>query len=132
MRRLLAVPALAVAVALAGPAPALACSCARADEAELRRAADVVFVGRVVHVAHAGPGTNDPLRARLRVQRVVKGRVAARRVSVETPRDEAGCGVAFRHGATFRVYAERARSGGLSTGLCDGTRRVGRASAACA
>jgi hypothetical protein len=132
MRRLLALLATAGSVALAAPATAVACSCVGPmTEAEHRRDADVVFVGRVERVAHPGPGTSDPARARLRVQRVIKGRLGARRVTVETARDEAGCGVTFQRGARFRVYAEREAGGGLSTGLCSGTRRVATAATAC-
>ena len=112
--------ALGVLVAVVPAQPAWACKCAQRPEAQLFKAADVVFTGRVRTVHGTDPSSE--VRALLRVDKVRKGRVAGLAV-VSTSGSSASCGVYFERGDRYLVYAHR-EGRRLTTNLCAGTARI--------
>jgi hypothetical protein len=104
---------------------ALACSCATLSSKMKLRHADAVFRGRAIAQRDLKAGAKqrssaDPISWTFAVERVLKGRVS-RRQKVQSPSSEASCGVQFKVGDRYQVYAKRTR-GVLSTHLCSGTK----------
>ena len=121
---------------LAHPEPSYACLCIDPgpSPAEGYAGSTSVFMGRVVSVSEFDPGggawswdwggrkvesTRDPTTIEFDVSTVWKGR-AYETMYLTTYRDSAGCGFRFVEGVTYVVYSED----GLSTYLCDRTRRL--------
>ena len=96
-----------------------------------------IFMGRVVSVSEFDPGggawswdwggrnvesTRDPTTIEFDINTVWKGR-AYQTMYLTTYRDSANCGFPFVEGVTYVVYSED----GLSTYMCDRTRRLSEA-----
>ncbi len=118
-------------VGLTGGSPACACSCAGLTNAtQLAARADAVFIGTVQGVGTPGVlmrTSSDPVVATIKVDAVYRGDVASR-VEVATPVWEGSCGVTFRRGVRYVVYADRepgtwegAGAAPYYTWLCSGT-----------
>jgi hypothetical protein len=109
-------------IGLAAPAVKVAaCTCAPLTPEEVFAGADVVFVGRALHV-EAGDGGEligiDPLLYRFAVEERRKGLgLLDRDLAVATSRGEAACGATFEIGARYLVNAHWF-DGRLSTSLC--------------
>ncbi|WP_328472217.1 hypothetical protein OHA21_09285 [Actinoplanes sp. NBC_00393] len=102
---------LGLAVVVSPAAPAWACSCAW-NEAEQRKNAEVIVVGRVSEVTDSW--------VRLDVESVEKGNVdRAAPLRLEVGRSEASCGYGFQEGQRYRVNS---RDG--HTGLCTGVAKL--------
>ncbi len=111
-----AVAGLAGAILLTLPGrPAQACTCAALAPAQHLAQADAVFRGTIERLEPDGAGG----RAAFFVTWVYKGSVG-RNVSVSTGRTADGCGLQFRRGKEYLVYANDGPSG-MSTDLCLGT-----------
>lgn len=96
-----------------------ACSCPPPPSlAEAVAGADAVFLGRVLSFELA-PAPTERV-AQFEIIKVWKGRpIEVSRVF--TPENEAACGVDFRVGETYIVYAAKEESGALHTHLCSRT-----------
>jgi len=119
---------------MAPPCETAACSCVgpRPVSVSLGQA-DAVFSGRVVRVRtvmvdDAVGGRRHMRRATLRVDRAWKG-VDSRTVVVITGMGGGDCGYDFRRRQSYLVFAHRAGSGALHTGICGRTSALARASA---
>jgi hypothetical protein len=112
---------LVAVIMVASPTPALACSCAPAPPPDVALGdAAAVFSGTVVEARIAGSDPFDDLVARIAVDEVWKGDVAAT-VDVSTAPDSAMCGVWFSEGDRWLVYASTRDDGSLETYLCSRT-----------
>lgn len=101
---------------------ALACSCVRyASPAEHAQEADVIFRGRVVESAAAGPMQST---TRFEVLETLKGEPSAEAAVRHTDERGAGaaCGIAYRVGEEALVIAHRSESGALRTSSCSAPR----------
>lgn len=106
-------------VALLLPGEAKACSCMRpAPPDEALEAAEAVFFGEVLTVEAVAHG----LRVNIQVEHGWKG-VDGDRVEVWTASSGASCGVSFRPGETYLVYAE-SFDDRLGASLCSRTRQT--------
>jgi hypothetical protein len=112
---------LLLAVAAPAASEALACSCAPPNRADQVRNVSAIFVGEVVTAPDLPADRSSPgagrLRYRFRVEESLKG-AASGTVVVTTAASPAACGVTFRTGERYLVFA-RERDGLLETGLCD-------------
>ena len=116
------------------PQPGYACSCVEpGPPSEAVENSAAVFTGRVVSVSEFDPGepfwggakiisTQDPTTVEILVETVRKGPLYQTRY-LTTFRDSASCGFPFVEGVTYVVYS----TDGLSTYLCDRTRRLSEA-----
>jgi len=107
--------------------PAFACSCASSTPEEALTRSDAVFSGKVIarHDPKAGArlrSTADPIVWTFAVDRVFKGKVATQQ-KVISPASDASCGIAFKLGTRYQVYARRSGKN-LTTFLCSGTRQL--------
>ncbi|MGB8698381.1 MAG: hypothetical protein WCD18_03105, partial [Thermosynechococcaceae cyanobacterium] len=103
---------------------ALACSCADRSPEEKLRYADVVFTGRAIAEQDLKAGASqrsgaDPIRWTFAVESVTKGTVSGQ-IQVQSASMEASCGVRFKLGDRYQVYAKQTGNV-LSTHLCSGT-----------
>ena len=121
-----------IGVALSA-APACACSCVPPDPEQYAASAEAIFTGVVRGVEQRGGPLTSTAAATvvttIDVDGVHKGDVA-QQVEVATADGEASCGIEFRVGERYRVYADTA--GGQLSGtrapyhasLCGGTVRL--------
>jgi hypothetical protein len=121
--RTLIVGSLVGALVVGWASPCWACSCVMLTPREQAANADVIFTGRVLEAEdpfhHSGPR----VQASLSVEQIYKGSVEAESV-VETLRGgSAACGVGFRAGDRYTVFAFVNERGRLETNLCSGTGR---------
>jgi len=117
---------LALLSILAAARPAAACSCAEVTPRAALEGHGAVFEGRVVTVERP----DDPggvTRVVLEVVQTWRG-ADAERVELTTPRESSMCGVPFEPRTSWLVYADVGAAGGLSTDLCQRTRRIEEAS----
>jgi hypothetical protein len=109
-----------------------ACSCIPPrDVPTSLEEADAVFSGTVTAVRTVGSFSRGPYpvrRVTLRVDRAWKG-ATSRTVVVTTGMGGGDCGYRFRRGEAYLVFAHRANSGSLSTGICGRTAALSRAAA---
>jgi hypothetical protein len=114
---------------LAAPPALFACSCTPPPppkEALAQSAA--VFAGKVTAVEKAG---EFEIAVTLEVSQTWKG-VKARKVTLYTANNGAICGVGFKEGATYLVYAHQQKRGDvdvLATNLCTRTTSLEAAAA---
>jgi hypothetical protein len=113
--------------------PAGACSCIGVTDAEAFDAAELVFVGELVHYGAPQPvqSSADPALWTFEVERVYKGE-AARAQVVSSPVSGASCGLEIDHSGTFLVFAgtqpmfdEHRDESVVHGNLCGGTRPLG-------
>ncbi|WP_344651971.1 hypothetical protein [Cryptosporangium japonicum] len=103
--------------------PAQACDCVPLTPAEARSEASTVFVGTATQrVGHPDEGSPDPVTYRFTVERVLKGE-AGPTLSVRTNNSADACGVDFRIGDRYEVYALDADGTPFAT-RCGGTHRI--------
>ncbi|MBL8178468.1 MAG: carboxypeptidase regulatory-like domain-containing protein [Bryobacterales bacterium] len=101
------------------PGLVLGCSClAERLPCRVATGAAAMFVGRVDAMAAAGERHS---RYTFAVERDIKG-TAGRRVDVVAGDEESLCGVRFRQGATYLIYAWKDDQGQLRTQLCSGNK----------
>ena len=114
----------AAALVIATPSPASACSCIENPPPQLALdQTGAVFAGTVVDVGTAGLGADGDVVARIDVDAVWKGEVAAT-VEVRTASDGAMCGVSFAEGERWVVYAEAHAVDAFGASLCSRTVRA--------
>jgi hypothetical protein len=109
--------------------PAFACNCVSPNpthEEALTRS-DAVFSGKVIarHDPKAGARLRsgaDPIVWTFAVDRVFKGKVAKQQ-KVISPAFEGSCGIEFKLGTRYQVYARRSGKN-LTTRLCYGTKQL--------
>ena len=111
-------------VALLAPRPALACSCARGTDQRSFASSVLVFTGVARAVVDPREGeelasTGDELTWTFGVERVHKG-TAAEDVAVVSARGGSTCGVEFRVGQRYQVFASEGDP--PRTSICSGTR----------
>jgi hypothetical protein len=126
---------------LSGATPAEACSCIGEIPACQRVwISDAVFVGRVLNITNV-EDEQEPRRAFLESRRVTlevleqfRGRSllvpdSASTVEVFTGQGGGDCGIAFKKGESYLVFANASKGvqSLLRTGLCDRTRELSRA-----
>jgi hypothetical protein len=124
--RALAALALAATGIATTAQPCWACTCARLigdpiTPRERANAAEVIFTGGVRKVVRDDPETNLINRARFAVEKAYKGRVR-HRMTIRTHSQGSACGVYFRKGKRYTVFAYRFK-GALETDTCSATRR---------
>jgi hypothetical protein len=109
-------------ISILGNSLAWACSCAPPPPPKLAmEASSAVFSGKVVSIETEGEFEKA---VTLEVGDVWKG-VEAKKVTIYTAKDGAACGVDFKEGTKYLVYAtllKRGDSKGLSTNLCSRTK----------
>jgi putative component of toxin-antitoxin plasmid stabilization module len=103
----------------------LACSCADVSPDLKFRHADAVFTGKAIARKDLKAGAKlrsgiDPIAWTFDVERVFKGNVAKQQ-SVLSAAMGASCGIQFKVGDRYQVYAKR-QGNTLSTHLCSGTK----------
>jgi Tissue inhibitor of metalloproteinase len=102
----------------------LACDCADVSPDLKFRHADAVFMGKAISRKDLKAGAKlrsiDPIAWTFDVERVFKGNVAKQQ-SVLSAAMGASCGIQFKVGDRYQVYAKRQGST-LSTHLCSGTK----------
>jgi Carboxypeptidase regulatory-like domain len=129
-----------LAVMLAAAQPAFACQCVTTfsgqPACQARWTHSAVFVGRVVRIEPSsrpidiGPGMRPFVAQERRVHFVVTeafSGVTAREVDITTGVGDGDCGYAFTLDQEYLVYAYKEADGGLGTGTCSPTRKVGDA-----
>ncbi len=99
--------------------PCLACSCKEATPAEIFERSDVVFTGTAIEDTPFAFSSGE-VETRFTVEEVHKGAVAGLTVSVFAANQTPACGVIFRGGTRYTVYAGD-DPGGLETNSCSGT-----------
>jgi hypothetical protein len=111
--------------ALARQKPVCACECVPITPAEAQNEADVVFVGTARHVVGTvDPDSPDPVTYVFALQKMIKGpRHPGRTVRVQTSASSAACGIDFKIGARYAVYAVNS-DGVLFAMICGGSRRL--------
>jgi hypothetical protein len=135
MKRAMSV-ALVVAFLFCLPARAWACSCIGPSPAcQVFAKTDAVFEGRVVSIEAIGhsealPGTSIRIQEKLvtlEVRQAWKG-PATTRVQVVTASQGSACGIAFKAGERYLVFANhRSYDGRLGASSCGNTRRLDEA-----
>lgn len=114
---------MAAATVVMVAAPAQACDCVPLTPAEARSEASVVFVGTPTEqLGHPDEGSPDPVTYLFSVERVLKGE-AGPTLSVSTNNSADACGVDFRIGDRYEVYALDADGTPFAT-RCGGTHRI--------
>jgi putative component of toxin-antitoxin plasmid stabilization module len=103
----------------------LACDCADVSPDLKFRHADAVFMGKAIARKDLKAGAKlrsgiDPIAWTFDVERVFKGNVAKQQ-SVLSAAMGASCGIQFKVGDRYQVYAKR-QGNTLSTHLCSGTK----------
>jgi hypothetical protein len=103
----------------------LACSCAGASPDLKFRYADAVFTGKVITSKDLKAGAKirsgiDPIAWTFAVEQVLKGNIAKQQ-QVNSAAMDMSCGVQFKVGDRYQVYARR-EGNALSTHLCSGTK----------
>jgi hypothetical protein len=111
----------AVLCLTAAAMPAAACSCPGKSPKAALEAAAAVFSGTVVFVKKS----QADVVVTIKVDKVWKGDVPAQ-VTVSTPPNDGLCGVSFKEGDGYLVYAG-GQPGSLSTNICMRTRTLGDA-----
>jgi hypothetical protein len=113
----------ALALIAASALPAHACDCAPLTPSEAAAEASVVFVGTPTQrLGQPDEGSPDPVTYRFSVERVLKGE-AGPTLSVSTNNSGDACGVDFRIGDRYEVYALDADGTPFAT-RCGGTHRI--------
>ena len=84
--------------------PCLACSCKEATPAEIFERSDVVFTGTAIEDTPFAFSSGE-VETRFTVEEVHKGAVAGLTVSVFAANQTPACGVIFRGGTRYTVYA---------------------------
>ena len=108
---------------LVAPAPACACDCLPITPREAKAEASIVFVGTVTQrIGKPEDGSPDPVTYVFAVENVVKG-ASTPTLRVQTNNSSAACGVQFRVGERYEVYAVDADGIPFVT-QCGGTHRV--------
>lgn len=103
-----------------------ACSCMPYSPAEQIEISDAVFVGTPISQVDTAGGEGGGLRWSFDVETVHKGEVGAT-TSLETAGDSAACGIEFREGERYLVFATGQDR--IGANLCSGTGPVDRADA---
>lgn len=122
---------IAALTVLAVPAErAAACSCAGLTTQEAKDFSDAVFRGTVTEIKKPwmSKGTGDLAKITLQVEEVWKGS-AVQEIVVSSALSEASCGVEFREGESYLVFA-KSDGGRLTTTICNETKKVSIASQA--
>jgi len=108
-------------------APAFACTCKPRTSMEHAERADVIVFG-TVEAFDQSPDDENEWDAVISATKVYKGKIkAGKEFTVATPLDTVECGVRFRIGRTFMVYASKRRDGKLLATQCGGTERMRKA-----
>lgn len=114
-------------VPLVAAPPAYACSCASFTDKQYFERADLVFTGTLVDREEPPSGgtvsSADPVTLTFEVERVYKGS-AVRDLDLTTARSSASCGLELEGRGPFLVFATD--RGGLTAGLCDGSRPLNK------
>ena len=118
MRRT-AIGLLVAAAVLLPASPCLACSCVPVTAAEAFDRAEVVFTGLAAEDTTASFSAGD-VEVRFVIEEVHKGRPLGPTASVFGSNQGSACGIHFRQGTRYTVYAFE-DSGGLETNSCSGT-----------
>jgi hypothetical protein len=110
-----------------GTSRVLACSCAGASPDLKFRYADAVFTGKVIASKDLKAGAKirsgiDPIAWTFAVEQVLKGNIAKQQQVLSAAMDMS-CGVQFKMGDRYQVYARR-EGNTLSTHLCSGTKSL--------
>lgn len=119
MKRILVAVMLTIALTAMAAPPCWACSCVPMTKREQAKNADVIFTGKAKKVAPAAQ--EGVLRVRFRVQKVYKGNPKAI-TYVFTSSSGAACGVHFKEGTRYTVFADRTDSRKWVYS-CSGTKR---------
>lgn len=120
---------IAALTVLAVPAErAAACSCAGLTTQEAKDFSDEVFRGTVTEIKKPwmSKGTGDLAKITLQVEEVWKGS-AVQEIVVSSALSEASCGVEFREGESYLVFA-KSDGGRLTTTICNETKKLSLAS----
>jgi hypothetical protein len=116
MRQLTLIATLVLGSVLFPSSAAWACSCAQSSPVQQAARADAVFLGKVTSIER----TRAHLVAAVAVETTYKG-AASGSIEVRTANEESACGFPFLEGTDYTIFAERERSGGLSTNICTAT-----------
>jgi hypothetical protein len=121
--RTLVVGSLVAALLVGWASPCWACRCVMLTPREQAANADVIFTGRVLEAEDPFSQSGPRVQATLAVERIYKGSVEAEPVVETLPGASAACGVGFRAGDRYTVFAFVNERGRLETNLCSGTGR---------
>lgn len=120
-----------VLLSLALVAPSDACTCPPTELQALYRPAVAVFSGRVIRVHKSTERGYNGILATVVVSESWKGAHVGQVVTIATGNGGGGCGVDFKMGTRYLVFARLiARKGWLATSLCSNPRPLTDASAA--
>ncbi|MCX7570956.1 hypothetical protein OS242_13485 [Tumebacillus sp. DT12] len=122
---------IAALTVFAAPADrAAACSCVGFTTLEAKDVSDAVFRGTVTEIKKPwmSKGTGDLAKITLQVEEVWKG-AAVQEIVVSSALSEASCGVEFREGESYLVFAKN-DGGRLTTSICNETKKLSLASQA--
>ncbi|MEM1347215.1 MAG: hypothetical protein AAGI01_01575 [Myxococcota bacterium] len=109
---------------LSASSAACSCTCKPRTPLEHAERADVVVFG-TVEAFEPSPDAEREWSASVLAAKVYKGKIAAQeKFTVVTPLDTTKCGVHFRVGRTFMVYAAKRGDGKLLVTRCGGTERM--------
>ncbi|GGG79791.1 hypothetical protein [Paenibacillus radicis (ex Gao et al. 2016)] len=119
---------------LLAPQAVQACSCAERPEVQQQMkskaaifAGTVVFTKKKAEIPFVSRSSDSPVQVNFEVSEVWKGHVT-NQLTVHTAMSSASCGVEFKDGQQYLVYAN-AKSGDLQVDSCGGTMLLAQAGA---